>query len=240
MNEGGQGFPDWIVGALRGVADPRRREATSNYFPTAMEILGVPVPGIRETTRRLHGELKGAPPTTVLELAFLLNEVPIHEVRQLAYELLSLREDARALLGIRKVRSLGKGNDNWASVDAFSVLVSGPVWREGGIPDREVAAWTSSRDRWWRRTALVSTVPLNMPSRGGAGDVDRTVGICDRLAGDSDPMVAKALSWALRSLIHVDRDAVEGFLGTHDSVIPALVRREVRNKLETGRKLRRT
>ena len=240
MNKWEQGVPAWIVGALREAADPRRREVTSNYFPTAMEILGVPVPEIRKTTRRLHGELKGAPPTMVLELAFLLKEVPIHEVRQLAYELLSLRKDARALLGIRKVRSLGKGHDNWASVDGFSVLVSGPVWREGGLPDREVAAWTSMKDRWWRRTALVSTVPLNMPSRGGAGDVGRTLEICHRLAADSDPMVAKALSWALRSLIRVDRGAVEGFLSTHDSVIPALVRREVRNKLETGRKLRRT
>jgi 3-methyladenine DNA glycosylase AlkD len=229
-----------VVVALREAADPQRREVTSKYFPTALQILGVPVPEIRKTARRLRGELKGDPPHVVLEMALRLKDMPILEVWQVAYELLDMRRDARDLLGIGKVRLLGKGNDNWASVDAFSVLVSGPVWREGGIPDREVVAWTSSKDRWWRRTALVSTVPLNLPSRGGSGDVDRTLGICDRLAGDADPMVAKALSWALRSLISVDRGAVEGFLATHGDMVPAFVRREVRNKIETGRKLRRT
>ncbi|MGW8267278.1 MAG: DNA alkylation repair protein, partial [Longimicrobiales bacterium] len=161
----------WVEEALRGVAIPDRRAFTEKYFPSSMEILGVPAPGIRDVVRRLHREWKGKDPEDVLALALSLIHRQIHECRQLAYELLDRRVDARRLLGVRKVRALGKGNDNWASVDAFSVLVSGPAWREGQIPDREVLAWAGSSDRWWRRTALVSTIPLNLGSRGGTGDV---------------------------------------------------------------------
>jgi 3-methyladenine DNA glycosylase AlkD len=226
----------WVGDALRRLAIPERREFTERYFPSAMEILGVPAPQLRSLLRQLHGEWKEKDPEEVLELALAMSRMQVHECRQAAYELLDRRRDARRLLGIQKTRALGRGNDNWASVDAFSVLVSGPVWREGQLPDREVLAWAGSKDRWWRRTALVSTVPLNLRSRGGFGDVPRTLRVCETLVGDSDPMVAKGLSWALRAAVGVDREAVETFLRTYEEVLAALVRREVRNKLETGRK----
>jgi 3-methyladenine DNA glycosylase AlkD len=60
--------------------------------------------------------------------------------------------------------------------------------------------------------------------------------LCRELAGDREPMVAKALSWALRTLIPVDREAVVSFLQAHDHELPALVKREVRTKLATGKK----
>ena len=154
----------------------------------------------------------------------------------MAFELLDRRKDARGLLGLRDVRKLGEGNDNWASVDAFSVYVAGPVWRNGQITDREVLTWARSPDLWWRRTALVATVALNMKSRGGTGDARRTLMICRLLATDAAPMVSKGLSWALRALISVDRPGVEAFLHEHGADVPALVRREVGNKLRTGRR----
>ena len=231
--------PAWMEKTLRKEAIPERQEYTSTYFPTEMEILGVPAPALRKVVRRLHLELREESPRRVVEMALSLKELGIHECRQVAYELLDRRKDARSLLGIRKVRALGRGNDNWASVDGFSVFVSGPVWREGRIPDGEVLAWAASRDRWWRRTALVSTVPLNMRSRGGTGDTTRTLRVCQALANDRDPMVAKALSWALRALVGVDRKAVERYLEVNDADLPSLVKREVRTKLQTGRKVRR-
>jgi 3-methyladenine DNA glycosylase AlkD len=229
---------DWVLPDLEGRATPGRREVTAGYFPTAMEILGVSAPEIRKVVGRLHRELKAEGPGVVLDAASFLRDLEVHECRQVAYELLDRRRDARALVGIPEVRALGQGNDNWASVDGFSVLVAGQVWREGQIPDREVLAWAQSEDRWWRRTALVCTVPLNLRSRGGSGDPRRTLAVCLALATDRDPMVARALSWALRALVGVDPTGVREFLTSHGTDLPALVRREVRNKLETGRKNR--
>ena len=226
----------WADGTLRSLTDPERQRVTAGYFPTAMEILGVSAPKMRTVLRQLLKDLKGRGPEPVLELAWLLRGKGTHEGRQVAFELLEKRKDARALLRTKDVRSLGQGNDNWASVDAFACYVSGPVWREGQISDKQVLSWTRSRDFWWRRTALVSTVPLNMKSRGGTGDPDRTLIICRELVQDAEPMVAKGMSWALRTLIAVDRKGVIQFLEENETNLPSLVKREVRTKLKTGKK----
>jgi len=225
-----------VVAALRAVSIPERRERTAGYFPTTMEILGVPVPEIRKILRPLARSLRAQPAGKVVDVARSLLQTDVHEARQVAFELLGGRKDVIDRLESATVESLGRGNDNWASVDCFSVFVSGPCWRHGAITDDDVIRWTRSEDRWWRRTALVSTVPLNLRSRGGTGDVPRTLQVCTELAGDPDPMVAKALSWALRSLCGVDPAAVEAFLEKHGDAVPALVRREVGNKLRTGLK----
>lgn len=126
--------------------------------------------------------------------------------------------------------------DSWGDVDTFASYVAGPAWREGQVADAEIARWARSPDRWWRRAAVVSTVPLNNRARGGSGDAVRTLAICRLVLGDSDPMVVKALSWALRELAKRLPAVVEGFLDEHEARLPALVRREVRSKLRTGLK----
>ncbi len=225
-----------IEHALRSRVDPERREFTRGDFAGELEVLGVSVPRIREVVRDWARRLRGEDPRRIVELAGELVVGGTHEGRQAGYELLSRRRDAMALLGTRTVRRLGKGNDNWASVDSFSVLVAGPTWREGRIPDTEVARWARAKDRWWRRTALVSTVALNKRSRGGDGDPERTLALCRILVGDTDDMVAKGLSWALREVVPHDPGAVRQFLEEHSPVLAARVRREVGSKLETGLK----
>jgi 3-methyladenine DNA glycosylase AlkD len=82
----------------------------------------------------------------------------------------------------------------------------------------------------------VSTVPLNSRARGGSGDAKRTLTICRALLDDPHDLVQKALSWALRELAKRDADSVRGFLAANRDRISARVRREVENKLATGRK----
>jgi 3-methyladenine DNA glycosylase AlkD len=133
------------------------------------------------------------------------------------------------------LKSLGERMDSWGMVDAFAAL-AGPAWRAGQISDARVLRWTRSPNRWWRRAALVCTVFLNRKAQGGTGDTPRTLMICEALVADRDDMVAKGLSWALRDLSKRDRAAVESFIKTHESVLPALVKREVKSKLTTGLK----
>lgn len=225
-----------VLAELRAAADPVRREHTLGYFPSRLEILGVSAAAMRRILRPLARSLRASSPAEVLGAARALLDTRVHEARQIAFELVGGRADVVVGLDTAAVEALGRGNDNWASVDEFSVTVAGPAWRDGRVSDADVVRWCRSEDRWWRRTALVSTVALNVRSRGGRGDVGRTVRVCRELAEDADPMVAKGLSWALRALSTVDAAPVRRFLADFGDELPALVRREVRNKLETGRK----
>jgi len=121
-------------------------------------------------------------------------------------------------------------------VDTFACYVAGPAWRERQIADTVIRQWAASPDRWWRRAAVVCTVALNNKARGGHGDASRTIDICRRVIADRDDMVVKALSWALRELAKRDPSAARTFVKTHEPQLPPRVRREVANKLKTGRK----
>jgi hypothetical protein len=179
-----------------------------------LEIRALPDEGVqpvRAVRRAWSRRLRAAPPEAVASLAMAL----VDRQRWVAYELVSQHPGGLDSLGVEAVERLGQGMADWGSVDAFGCSVSGPAWRRGRLPDAAVQRWAASPDRWWRRAALVSTVPLNLRSRGGAGDAGRTLDICRRLAGDRDDMVVKALSWALRELVVWDPEAVRGFLDAH-------------------------
>jgi 3-methyladenine DNA glycosylase AlkD len=221
---------------LRKRSDAERRAVTEGYFPSTLEILGVSAGDIRAVIREHRDAWRALPPVGVLELAAALHGGGTHEGRQAAYEIVEKRADVGALLDRRTLEALGRGNDNWASVDTFATRVAGPAWRQGWVGDEAVRAWAASPDRWWRRTAIVCTVALNVKARGGTGDVGRTLDLARRVAGDRDEMVARGVSWALRSLVQHDARAVRAFLADHESVLAARVKREVRSKLETGRK----
>jgi 3-methyladenine DNA glycosylase AlkD len=193
---------------------------------------------MREVRRRASAGLADAEPDDVLTLADELVDELDETERWVGYEIVYHHRAAREALDRAWVERLGRGISGWISVDTFCRYVAGPAWMHGGIDDATVMAWTRSDDRWWRRAALVATVPLNLTAAGGSGDTGRTIPICAALVDDRDDMVVKAMSWALRQLSTWDAPAVEAFLADHDDRLAARVRREVRTKLATGRKTR--
>ena len=191
---------------------------------------------IRALRRKFSHRLKDAAPHVVIEIANLLLEIPRIEYRFVAYELIHHHPAALSHLRAWQLEQLGRGISSWGAVDCFGIYLSGPVWRMRHVSNSLIHGWARSADRWWRRAALVSTVPLNSKSRGGTGDASRTLQVCRPLERDRDPMVFKALSWALRALAKRDPRAVREYIANREELLPALVLREVKNKLQTGLK----
>lgn len=224
------------ISRLRSAAEPDRTHVSDWYFPSSMESIGMSAPTLKSIEKEIDQELRNYKGDERTMLARRLVESNILEARQVAYLLLSRKEEYIMSLTISDLRALMKGVDNWVSVDTFATMVSGVAWRLGVITDEQVAKWATSKDLWTRRTALVSTVALNTKSRGGTGDVDRTLLICRMLADDHEDMIVKALSWALRSLGSRIPDPVRKFLDEYQDVLHKRVIREVNRKLDTGRK----
>jgi 3-methyladenine DNA glycosylase AlkD len=223
--------------ALRAAGDEERiRVMSGGYAPTALEVFGTSMPDARKLASSLAAELKAAPSSEVLLLCQALVDAGSMEGRIVAYLLLARDRQLVDGLGGRALDELGRGNDNWATADAFACMVVGPSWTRGADRDATVLRWARSRDRWWRRIALASTVALNQKSKGGSGDVARTLRVCRLLVADHDDMVVKAMSWALRTLAAVEREPVEVFLAEHETALHKRVLREVRRKIATGKK----
>ena len=193
------------------------------------------VPALRALRREYSKRIKALPARDVVNVAAaLIAHRRVH--RFIGDELIASRPDALRTLGRNQLEHLGSGISSWDEVDCFACYLSGPAWREGQIEDKTIMEWARSKNRWWRRAALVSTVPLNVKARGGQGDALRTLSICRLLIDDRDEMVVKAMSWALRALGERDAKAVRQFVEENEGRLPAMVRREVRHKLATGRK----
>jgi 3-methyladenine DNA glycosylase AlkD len=193
------------------------------------------VPVLRSLRREYSRRVKALPAEDVVKIAAaLIARRRVH--RFIGDELIASRPDALAILDRTQLERLGSGISSWDQVDCFACYLSGPAWREGRIDDKAIVQWARSKNRWWRRAALVSTVPLNVKARGGRGDGRRTLRICTLLIDDRDEMVVKALSWALRALAGQDPEAVRRFVKENETRLPALVRREVQRKLATGRR----
>jgi len=190
---------------------------------------------IRLLRREISKRIAELPANKVVRLAINLIESATTP-RFFAYELVQHHPAALKSLNSRTIQKLGAGMESWNVVDAFACFLAGPVWREHQIPDSLISAWAHSKDRWWRRAAVVSTVPLNNKTRGGRGDSPRTMQICEMVVDDRDDMVVKALSWSLRELAKRDHLSVRGFLAEHEARLAPRVLREVRNKLNTGLK----
>ena len=190
---------------------------------------------IRKLRREFSKRIAELPADNVVQLAINLIQSAIVP-RFFAYELVQHHRAALRSLNSRTIKRLGNGIGSWGAVDSFACFLAGPVWREHQIPDSLIITWARSKDRWWRRAAVVSTVPLNNKTRGGRGDPARTIQICGLVVDDRDDMVVKALSWSLRELAKRDHLSVRTFIAEHEKRLAPRVLREVRNKLNTGLK----
>ncbi len=191
-------------------------------------------PTLHALRRQLSKQLVGKDGRDIIQIALRLVELDEPTHRGMGYALVFHHTDALENLRPKIIERLGQGIDSWGDVDVFAGYISGLAWRAKQLADKHVHRWARSSNRWWRRAALVSTVPLNRKSFGGTGDTTRTLKVCRLLVDDRDDMVVKALSWALRELIRHDAKSVRKFLLTHKNTLAARVVREVNSKLSTG------
>ena len=190
---------------------------------------------VRAVRRTFSARLKHEAARDVLAVALALRDTPL---RWVGYEIVRHHRAALSSLTLRDVEALGEGFSSWDQVDTFGIYIAGRAWLNEQISDAAVTRWAKRADLWWRRAALVATVVLNSKSHGGKSDARRTLLIARLLVDDREDMVVKALSWALRALAPWDPNVVRRFMQDNDARLAARVKREVRTKLETGRKNR--
>jgi 3-methyladenine DNA glycosylase AlkD len=225
-----------IQNDLELFADQSRKEKIAIDHPTSMKVLGLKAAELRIVIEDWRKKLSFFTNEQWIELSIELFDTEIHECQLTAFEFLWKNKKALQALSVDQIMALGKNLDNWASVDTYCLYITGYSWRTGKLQDETIEKWAISENRWIRRSALVSTVPLNLRARGGTGDAERTLRICKMLLDDKDDMVVKAMSWALRELSKSDKQAVVQFMEKNKTRIHSRVKREVETKLRTGKK----
>jgi len=225
-----------LLDQIRQQAEPEHQAGMRMAVPTRLKMYGVRVPHLREIARAWQRVHKQVAREDVMALVEMLWDGGSREERMLVIYLLGRYKRWIPGLSWAHFERWRRGLDNWEVSDGLAQwvlspwLLADPDGRLGHLRDLIAAD-----DVWNRRLALVATVPIN---RGHTGFTipDLTLQLVDRVKEEKDPMITKAVSWALREMIKTHRDRVAAYLEDNRDVLATHAVREVSNKLRTGLK----
>ncbi len=199
---------------LRSFACPEQAAILSRFFKTSPgqygegdRFIGVKVP----VTRKVAKEFKDLP------LAECLLHSDIHEERLLALVILVGQFEKGDDATRKSIYDLYLANmaniNNWDLVDLSAPQIVG-----GYLENRSrkpLCRLAKSASLWERRTSIVATHWFIRQ-----GDLADTLRIAEKLLGDREDLIHKAVGWMLREVGKRETAALEEFLDQHCRVMP--------------------
>ena len=208
-----------------------------HYLGTPRAVLGVRTGDLRNlatATVKGHEDFSDAQWLTLLDLLYAGD---CFEQRSLAGIVLGALHPLRHRLDLAHLRRWLAMQAGWAEVDTTcqsswtdqEVLARWAVW-DPFLDELSQADLISLR----RASLVLLVTPLrhNADPRLTARALDNV----QRLQHERDRMITKAVSWVLRSMVAEQPTTVYAYLEANAGTLQATVVREVRKKLETGRK----
>lgn len=195
---------------LGGLGDGQVKASQSRFFKEPVDSLGIRTPDLRGLARVAAREYRDL-------------KLPVADVIDIAERLWGGRYLEERILGVlileRFQRHLEPDHwprfdawvdslSNWGETDALCGCVLAPLVRAEPELIERLIPWTESPNRWRRRAAAVTLVPL---ARHG-DRIDAALQVADRLAEDEDDMVAKGIGWLLKEASRTQPQTVVDFL----------------------------
>jgi 3-methyladenine DNA glycosylase AlkD len=153
-----------------------------------------------------------------MAFANVLIQDPYLEVKSLGIEVVvRYRHDfTPRLLPIWKQWLARNHSTNWATTDAISCYLIGPLLVRHPELAAQMRAWAGHRNMWVRRAAAAGLIPS--VRRGCALDV--AYDVARRLHPDPNDLIHKAVGWLLRESGKTDVARLERYLRTNGTSIP--------------------
>ena len=232
-----------LSAAFDALADPAYGREQARVAPGIGPVHGVRLPLMRAIRTSFEKATRRDSPSTILLLADRLLRAPTMEPRWFAISLFdrTLRSEPERTWQL--LRRAGREAGDWITVDSLAHPVGRGILRE---PYRwaELEQLVISPSRWERRLvgSTIATMPFVDRRAGRAPEVaTRGLAILGTLIGDAEPDVQKALAWAYRSMVLVDRGATTAALeaeatqaGRTDDGLRAWVIRDAIPKLDSA------
>ena len=217
---------DAALAQLRAAANPDYATYAAAYHKADRPYLGIKVPVVEA----MADEWRAACSLDDrLTLAAALWDTNIHEARVAAAKLLTqarIKPDDGAAWDL--IQTWVPQFDAWAIADHACIAAQKRITAD---PSRIIAVegWTTSKNMWQRRAALVATLPFtkqNFPKPFELDIRDRVLGWAATYADDRDWFIQKAIAWWLRDLSKHDAARAVAFLETHGLRLKPFARKE--------------
>jgi 3-methyladenine DNA glycosylase AlkD len=208
------GFAKSLTDGLAGLADPEYLAGQQRVAPGIGPIHGVRWPLIAAVARGFRNATRNDRPTPLLFIADRLFRERELEARWFAFGLLERTLAVETERTWQLLRRAAREAGDWITVDSlahpYGVGIAAEPYRWA-----ELEQLVYSPSRWERRLVGSTIATMTHVDRRRGRDPEVAVHALPLLAqlmGDAEPDVEKALSWAYRSLVAVDRVATEAAL----------------------------
>lgn len=127
--------------------------------------------------------------------------------------------------------------EGWAEIDSVctgrycdsEIPENIPSWK------KILTGFVKSKNINKRRASIVFLCsPLSKSDDPRLADI--ALANIDKLKGEKEIIITRAISWVLRSMIKHHRKAVMNYIGENEDSLPKIALRETRTKLKTGKK----
>ena len=224
-----------IMAEVRDSGDPEQEAQLKRYFREPIESHGLTSQQSKDIAKKYYPEVKGDLPQAIRLTGMLMSH------RNLSYSSVALRilERFSRYLEPSHFPVFDGWVDhltNWATTDHLSTKILAETVKKDPALVENLLEWTGSENRWRRRAAAVSLVP--MARRGEMlSDVFR---VADRLMTDGDDMAQKGVGWMLKEASKKHPDEVREYLLRWREKSPALILRYASEKLPKGMRVLKT
>ena len=206
---------------LGAMASEKVAAGGRRYFKQgdSVHLLGVRAPEVRALAGEVYREVKAAwQVTDAVTFCDAMSRARELEAKALGVVLLGRYRRLYQRTLLRRVEQWIKEGRfaNWAEIDSLAPVVVTPLIDRFPELVPRVTRWTSSRNHWMRRAAVVSLV---LPARRGE-KLDVAYRVVRGLLDDREDLMHKACGWLLREAGKTDMARLERFLLQHGSRMP--------------------
>ena len=207
-------------------ADPQHAKRVTRYFREPITAHGLTAPKEKEIARRYYHRVKKDLPTAIQVTQQLIESQILDEA---SVGIKILRKMTRHLTPAHfdTVDTWVDLLTNWANTDGLSTWIIADIINKDPNLTARLQEWTASENRWRRRAAAVSLVPI-----ARKGDMlDQVFGIADQLMTDGDDMVRKGVGWLLKEASKEHPQEIRDYLLKWREEASALILRYASEKL---------
>jgi 3-methyladenine DNA glycosylase AlkD len=221
-----------IIAETRRHYDAVKVVAARRYFKEPVDTWGISMPVCRQIATSFYPIIKGDLPLAIR----VVGELHRHGVIEVAIVGDYMLSRMKQLITPSQFDTFDSWVDtltNWANTDSLCTgLVSETVRKDPSLTGR-LLEWTESENRWRRRAAAVSLVPI---ARKGEM-LDDALKIADKLMLDREDMVQKGVGWLLKEASKRHPMEVRNYLLGWRTLTSALVLRYASEKLPSDMKV---
>ncbi len=225
-----------LVQQIQARADPAYAQAVERAVSSPLKVYGLRVWEIRQIVKSWRADHKAISLEELLPLVETLWAGTSREERLIALELPMHYPRLLPALPWDWFQTKRQDLDDWELTDVLGVGVLGPwVAHDPEQRANHLHGLVLDEDIWSRRLGLVAIVGLHR-TRKEAETLSLALSLIDQVKQEQHPTITKAISWVLRVLSKDYPEQVATYLERNVDSFPRHVIREVKNKLETGRK----